>query len=55
VDLANLVRLNQAYCGDCKYCQRPRINLCTSVRTWTGAGIMKADNKPRFSYKGGRW
>jgi len=42
----------QAYCGECKYCQRPRINLCTSVRSWTGNGIMKADDQPRFSYKG---
>ena len=41
----------QAYCGECKYCQRPRINLCTSVRSWTGNGIMKADDQPRFSYK----
>jgi len=42
----------QAYCGDCKYCKRPHINLCTSVRNWTGVGVMKTDDKPRFSYKG---
>merc|ERR1719361_2400129 len=25
----------QAYCGSCKFCQRPGINLCTSVRAAT--------------------
>mmetsp|Transcript_14940 Transcript_14940/g.32113 ORF Transcript_14940/g.32113 Transcript_14940/m.32113 type:complete len:379 (-) Transcript_14940:165-1301(-) len=42
----------QAYCGDCKYCARPNINLCTSVRQWTGVGVMKNDNAPRFTYEG---
>ena len=40
----------QAYCGDCQFCARPKINLCTSVRQWTGKGTMKADDKPRFTY-----
>lgn len=39
----------QAYCGDCKFCKRPRINLCTSVRAFTGKGVMRADSKPRFT------
>eukprot|EP00929_Paragymnodinium_shiwhaense_P045870 TRINITY_DN23392_c0_g2_i1.p2 TRINITY_DN23392_c0_g2~~TRINITY_DN23392_c0_g2_i1.p2 ORF type:complete len:684 (+),score=230.80 TRINITY_DN23392_c0_g2_i1:74-2125(+) len=42
----------QAYCGDCKFCARPNINLCTSVRAYTGKGIMAGDGKPRFSYEG---
>lgn len=43
----------QAYCGDCMFCKRPRINLCTSVRQYTGAGVMRADGKPRFTDKNG--
>lgn len=39
----------QAYCGECAFCLRPNINLCTSVRNFTGKGVMKADSKPRFS------
>lgn len=27
----------QAYCGECMFCKRPKINLCTSVRSATGA------------------
>jgi len=42
----------QAYCGDCKFCKRPKINLCTSVRAATGKGVMLADDKPRYSYQG---
>jgi len=42
----------QAYCGKCKFCERPDINLCTSVRAFTGKGIMAGDSKPRFSYEG---
>jgi len=42
----------QAYCGDCKFCARPDINLCTSVRAFTGKGIMAGDGKPRFTYEG---
>merc|ERR1711920_57178 len=42
----------QAYCGDCKFCKRPNINLCTSVRAFTGKGIMAGDGKPRFTYEG---
>jgi S-(hydroxymethyl)glutathione dehydrogenase/alcohol dehydrogenase len=38
----------QAYCGDCKFCERPNINLCTSVRAATGGGVMLSDSKPRY-------
>jgi len=42
----------QAYCGQCKFCARPNINLCISVRSATGKGVMINDMKPRFSYEG---
>jgi len=42
----------QAYCGGCKFCKRPDINLCISVRAATGKGVMKNDGKPRFTYEG---
>lgn len=42
----------QACCGECKFCKHPKTNLCQAVRGWTGRGVMKADNKPRFTYKG---
>eukprot|EP00746_Dinoflagellata_sp_MGD_P017369 gnl/MRDRNA2_/MRDRNA2_139855_c0_seq1.p1 gnl/MRDRNA2_/MRDRNA2_139855_c0~~gnl/MRDRNA2_/MRDRNA2_139855_c0_seq1.p1 ORF type:complete len:690 (-),score=152.04 gnl/MRDRNA2_/MRDRNA2_139855_c0_seq1:13-2082(-) len=42
----------QAYCGACKFCKRPNINLCTSVRAATGKGVMLADGKPRYTYEG---
>lgn len=42
----------QAYCGSCKFCKRPDINLCTSVRAATGNGVMSNDKKPRFTYEG---
>ncbi|CAK0822968.1 unnamed protein product [Prorocentrum cordatum] len=45
----HVVPCYQAYCGKCEFCLRPRINLCTSVRAFTGAGVMKADSKPRFT------
>merc|ERR1719420_2906841 len=42
----------QAYCGACKFCERPNINLCVSVRSATGKGVMLADGKPRYTYEG---
>eukprot|EP00440_Ansanella_granifera_P065033 gb/GFBE01070515.1/.p1 GENE.gb/GFBE01070515.1/~~gb/GFBE01070515.1/.p1 ORF type:complete len:795 (+),score=112.18 gb/GFBE01070515.1/:1-2385(+) len=42
----------QAYCGECRFCKRHDINLCTSVRAFTGTGVMAADGKPRFTYNG---
>jgi len=48
----HVVPCYQAYCGSCKFCKRPDINLCTSVRAFTGKGVMAGDGKPRFSYEG---
>jgi len=42
----------QACCGECKFCKHPKTNLCQAVRGWTGRGLMKADEKTRFTYKG---
>lgn len=42
----------QAYCGECKFCKHPESNLCISVRSATGKGVMKSDGKPRFSIDG---
>jgi len=42
----------QAFCGDCKFCNSGKTNLCGSVRQWTGKGVMKSDGKSRFSYNG---
>mmetsp|Transcript_17903 Transcript_17903/g.29054 ORF Transcript_17903/g.29054 Transcript_17903/m.29054 type:complete len:390 (+) Transcript_17903:220-1389(+) len=42
----------QACCGECKFCKHPKTNLCSAVRNWTGRGVMKGDDKPRFKYKG---
>ena len=44
----------QAYCADisanpCAHCVHPKSNLCQAVRAWTGRGVMKADDKPRFT------
>lgn len=41
----------QANCGDCKFCQHvnPETNLCSSVRTATGNGVMMSDKKSRFT------
>lgn len=44
----------QAYCGNCQFCKRPRINLCTSVRNFTGKGVMKNDSKSRFTDPDGK-
>ena len=42
----------QANCGACQFCVHPRSNLCSAVRSWTGRGVMKGDDKPRFTYEG---
>jgi len=44
----------QAYCGDCMFCKHPKSNLCTSVRAFTGRGVMKADDSVRFHTKDGK-
>jgi len=48
----HVVPCYQAYCGACNFCERPDINLCTSVRAFTGKGVMAGDGKPRFTYEG---
>lgn len=50
----HVVPCYQAYCGDCMFCKRPNINLCTSVRQYTGSGVMKADSEPRFTDMDGK-
>jgi len=42
----------QACCNECKFCKHPKTNLCQAVRGWTGRGLMKNDEKTRFTYKG---
>jgi S-(hydroxymethyl)glutathione dehydrogenase/alcohol dehydrogenase len=42
----------QAFCGKCKMCRSQKTNLCSSVRQWTGKGVMQADSKTRFHCKG---
>lgn len=44
----------QAYCGDCIFCHHPESNLCTSVRAYTGKGLMKSDNQTRFTTLDGK-
>eukprot|EP00200_Dunaliella_tertiolecta_P005609 CAMPEP_0202351294 /NCGR_PEP_ID=MMETSP1126-20121109/8000_1 /ASSEMBLY_ACC=CAM_ASM_000457 /TAXON_ID=3047 /ORGANISM="Dunaliella tertiolecta, Strain CCMP1320" /LENGTH=382 /DNA_ID=CAMNT_0048943389 /DNA_START=151 /DNA_END=1299 /DNA_ORIENTATION=+ len=44
----------QAYCGQCKFCKHPDSNLCTSVRAFTGKGVMRSDGKPRFTSSDGK-
>ena len=44
----------QAYCADisenpCDHCVHPKSNLCQAVRAWTGRGVMKTDDKSRFT------
>lgn len=34
------------------FCERPNINLCTSVREFTGKGVMASDGQTRFLYEG---
>lgn len=48
----HVVPCYQAYCGACKFCPRPNINLCTSVRAATGKGVMLNDGQPRYTYEG---
>ena len=41
----------QAFCGHCGMCTSGKTNLCGSVRAWTGRGVMRGDDKPRFTHK----
>lgn len=38
-------------CRECEYCLNPKTNLCQSIRTTQGQGVMP-DGTSRFSYKG---
>jgi S-(hydroxymethyl)glutathione dehydrogenase / alcohol dehydrogenase len=38
-------------CGDCKFCQSPKTNLCGKIRMTQGQGVMP-DGTPRFTCKG---
>ena len=38
-------------CGDCKFCHSKKTNLCQSVRSTQGKGLMP-DGSSRFSFKG---
>ena len=42
----------QAYCGECMFCKHPKSNLCISVRSFTGRGVMRSDNSVRFHKDG---
>ncbi|GFZ13482.1 GroES-like zinc-binding dehydrogenase family protein [Actinidia rufa] len=42
----------QAECRECKFCKSGKTNLCGKVRSATGAGVMMADRKSRFSVNG---
>ena len=38
-------------CRECDYCLHPKTNLCQSIRSTQGQGVMP-DGTSRFSYKG---
>ncbi|OEL29661.1 Alcohol dehydrogenase class-3 [Dichanthelium oligosanthes] len=42
----------QAECKECKFCKSGKTNLCSKVRSATGAGVMMNDLKSRFSVNG---
>ena len=47
----HVIPLYTAECGQCKFCKSQKTNLCSSVRTTQGKGLMP-DGTSRFSYKG---
>jgi len=47
----HVIPLYTAECGECKFCQSGKTNLCSSVREWQGKGLM-TDGTTRFSYNG---
>ena len=47
----HVIPLYTAECGECKFCKSQKTNLCSSVRTTQGKGVMP-DGTSRFSYKG---
>lgn len=47
----HVIPLYTAECRECEYCLHPKTNLCQSVRSTQGQGVMP-DGTSRFSYKG---
>ncbi len=47
----HVIPLYTPECRECDYCLNPKTNLCQSIRTTQGAGLMP-DGTSRFSYKG---
>jgi len=42
----------QAFCGECKMCASKKTNLCSSIRAFTGKGVMASDSQSRFKCRG---
>lgn len=47
----HVIPLYTPECRECDYCLHPKTNLCQSIRTTQGQGLMP-DGSSRFSYKG---
>jgi S-(hydroxymethyl)glutathione dehydrogenase / alcohol dehydrogenase len=47
----HVIPLYTPECRECDYCLNPKTNLCQSIRTTQGQGVMP-DGTSRFSYKG---
>lgn len=41
----------QAFCGTCCMCSSGKTNLCGSVRSFTGRGVMAADGESRITHR----
>lgn len=47
----HVVPLYIPQCGDCKFCDSPKTNLCSKIRNTQGKGVMP-DGTSRFTCKG---
>ncbi|GBO24694.1 Alcohol dehydrogenase class-3, partial [Araneus ventricosus] len=47
----HVVPLYIPQCGDCKFCNSPKTNLCSKIRATQGKGVMP-DGTSRFTCKG---
>ena len=47
----HVIPLYTPECRECEYCHNPKTNLCQSIRSTQGQGVMP-DGTSRFSYKG---
>ncbi len=47
----HVIPLYTPECGECKFCHHPKTNLCQSIRSTQGAGLMP-DGTSRFSLNG---